>query len=115
MKITDHTDKTSLPGIKQVYRSYDADGMMAGDCIELESDGADLHGCVPLLSPALQDGYIVRPVRPLDEIRKQVIAQLQTIPAGVVRIENPERYPVSLGPALADAQKKIIDGYSGTW
>ncbi|ABD42290.1 Nicotinate phosphoribosyltransferase related protein [Methanospirillum hungatei JF-1] len=113
MKVTDHTDKTSLPGIKQVYRSFDTQGMMAGDCIELESAGFDTPGSVPLLTPALYGGAIVRPERALPDIRKYVIASVQSIPADVVRLMHPSRYPVSIGPALTETRKKMMHELSG--
>lgn len=113
MKVTDHTDKTSLPGIKQVYRSFDADGMMAGDCIELESADFDAPGCIPLLTPTLCDGTIVRQAHALPNIRDSVIRALHTIPPEVVRLMEPSRYPVSFGPALTKAREKMERGYSG--
>lgn len=113
MKVTDHTDKTSLPGIKQVYRSFDANGMMISDCIELESAGYDVPGSVPLLTPALCEGTIVRPACALPDIRDRVIRALHMIPPDVVRLMHPFRYPVSTGPALTDVKEKMIHGYSG--
>jgi len=113
MKITDHTDKTSLPGIKQVYRIYNENGMMVQDCIELESVGYAQPGAIPLLSAALDGGILIRPIQPLSEIRKMVIRSLQTIPAEVARISNPSPYPVIIGTALAHARAALIDQYLG--
>lgn len=113
MKVTDHTEKISLPGIKQVYRSFDGNGMMTGDCIELESAGFDAPGFIPLLAPALRDGSIVQPERSLEDIRNRVMSALQTMPPDVVRLMHPSRYPVSIGPALTKAREKMMNEFTG--
>lgn len=112
MKVTDHSDKTSLPGIKQVYRSFDRNGMMSGDCIELESAIDDLAPGSPLLTLALSNGTIIRPEKPLDSIREEVIGSLHTIPPDVKRLTHPARYPVSIGPELSKIKEKLMSGYS---
>jgi nicotinate phosphoribosyltransferase len=44
MKLSDEDVKSTLPGIKQVWRSFDEHGMMAGDTIEIEAgDGVSAH------------------------------------------------------------------------
>lgn len=111
MKVTDHYDKITLPGIKQVYRSFGDDGIMTGDCIELES--ATVSGnSIPLLTPALSGGQILRPEKTVDTIRNEVIRSFSTIPPEVSRLESPLRYPVSIGPELTEIKKKVMSGYS---
>ena len=51
--------KASLPGGKQVFRQYDADGKMAGDVIALEDETAESGQ--PLLTLAMTDGRRTTP------------------------------------------------------
>ena len=112
MKVTDHADKTSLPGIKQVFRRYDEAGLMQGDCIELESGSPESPGIEPLLVHAFSNGIMVRQVRSLSEIRDEVIRSLARLPPEVARIHDPVPYPVRLGPELSGLKEKVMSGYS---
>ncbi|NLV28019.1 MAG: nicotinate phosphoribosyltransferase [Methanomicrobiales archaeon] len=108
MKVTDNAEKLSLPGIKQIYRSFNETGVMTGDCIELESHPPDKQDSIPILGMAFADGRIVRSARPLSENRERVITSLQMIPSEVSRLDNPSRYTVSIGPSLAKAMKELM-------
>jgi len=112
MKVTDHSDKTSLPGIKQVYRSFDENGQMTGDLIELESALLTNSCMVPLLTLAFTDGKIVRQIEPLSTVRDGLILSLSTIPEEVSRIDKPSRYPVCIGPELIKEKERLMAGYS---
>ena len=62
-----HSDKKATwPGRKQVWRRYDADGRMAGDCIALERSPVAANGAEPLLDCVMRDGRRLRAAPPLD-------------------------------------------------
>ena len=91
-------DKATVPGAKQVYRSY-ASGEMRGDVIAAADEEADGE---PLLRPAMRDGEPVA-TESLDEIRERTDAQLAALPEELRRPPRdtaPEPYPVRYSERL---------------
>jgi nicotinate phosphoribosyltransferase len=91
-------DKATVPGMKQVWRRYEA-GQMAGDVIAAEGEPADGE---PLLVPAMRAGERVNS-EPLDQIRARAARQLKALPPGLRVVEPdrvPEPYPVSYSKTL---------------
>ncbi|MDI6738348.1 MAG: nicotinate phosphoribosyltransferase [Nanoarchaeota archaeon] len=74
--------KDTLPGRKQVYRIYDANGKMVKDVIALE--GEEVQG-EALLQKVMEDGKLCRPLPSLSETRAYCIEQVARIPAEVRR------------------------------
>jgi nicotinate phosphoribosyltransferase len=94
-------DKETLPGPKQVFRTY-AGGTMSGDVIA--ADDERLEG-VSLLEPAMRDGEPVEK-EGLEEIRARSRMQLGALPERLRRStpgHRPEPYPVGYSEALAAA------------
>ena len=103
------TDKSNLPGRKQVVRQFD-EGVAIGDTIctweeAMEPSGND---SVPdgesLLECVMQNGErtVSGRVRPLDDIRAYAAAQIQRLPARIRDIDPAEpAYPVTLSSRLA--------------
>jgi nicotinate phosphoribosyltransferase len=93
------TEKETVGGPKQVYRSYE-DGVMSGDFIAGVDEAAAGE---PLLAPALRAGEILLS-EPLETIRERSTAQVAALPERLrlpARGEAPEPYPVGLSPRLA--------------
>ena len=65
--------KATWPGRKQVYRSYHADGTIAGDVVALTSEPANGE---PLLRPAMRGGKRVVDLPNLAEARRHAAASL---------------------------------------
>ena len=95
--------KATLPGIKQVYRSMEK-GVMAQDVITTADD--DATPGIPLLKPVMRAGEATAPLPRLEDIRKYVAEQLQTLPAELKTLEPKTPYPVHISPAL---QQLIAD------
>lgn len=112
LKISDGEDKQSLPGIKQVWRVYDENGMMLNDTIELETSPPGETQAVPLLSCAISGGILLRKLKGIQDIRKSVLQNFGKIPEESSRIYKPEKYQVRIGPALLSAQKQLKQQYS---
>ncbi len=58
--------KATWPGRKQVFRQFDANGHMAGDCVAIETD---VQPGDPLLEPVMRQGLRHPPSLPLRELR----------------------------------------------
>jgi nicotinate phosphoribosyltransferase len=96
-------DKATLPGAKQVFRSFSAGGEMAGDVIARADEPL---GGEPLLAPAMQRGRIVME-EALDDIRARSATQLAALPARLrdpLPRREPKPYPVRYSDRLAAAR-----------
>lgn len=112
LKITDGSEKVSLPGIKQVWRSCDTSGRIVCDVIDLAtSRPLDPDAC-PLLVSGFCDGNITRPIRTIATVRDDVRKTLMLVPRGVTRLESPEIFPVRIGDGLVDIRDALIRQYS---
>lgn len=123
VKLSEESIKVSNPGVQQVRRYHAADGSFAADVIhdtELGL-GAAAHRVdapgerfvpegegEPLLVPLLRAGTSVYTPPPLAESRARTLAQLGRLPAGVRRLQDPERYAVGLDERLQTLKDGLI-------
>jgi nicotinate phosphoribosyltransferase len=91
--------RQTLPGRKQVFRTYDASGQMRRDVVELCDRVGEGE---PLLSEAMRGGQRIGPPEPLAAIRGRLSQQLPKLPRLLQSLERAEPYPVVLGTALAE-------------
>lgn len=89
--------KATWPGRKQVYRRYDSDGVMAGDTLTVEGDGA---GGEPLLQPAMREGARQGAAPSLTEIRAHAASERERLPARLRVLEPAEPYVPEVSKAL---------------
>lgn len=133
MKFSDNPAKTTNPGIKNVYRLYDENGMAGADILALENEVIEAgkeyvfhHPMVdyrqfpytaarvePLLIKRLENG---KPVYPLLPDNQQIVisqntmkTQLETFDESYKRILNPHVYKVSLSENLTALKKMFIE------
>ena len=92
------SNKSSAPGRKQVFRGS------AGDIIGLREEPLP-NGHEPLLVPVMRDGGRTGPHRTLDTARALFRADIEGLPAGARRVEDPE--PVE--PRTSDALAELTD------
>ena len=131
MKISNSFEKTTNPGIKQVYRFYDAEGSALADLItldneeiqvkrkfifyhpfseadffEMQSDG--YARCEPLLKLKVQDGKRLGQKPSLQEIQSYAQASINTFHKSYLRQINPHIYKVSLSAKLKRLKKDLL-------
>ena len=105
--------KATWPGRKQVYRHYDAAGVMAGDVITLlDADGggdADaLPAGQPLLQPVMRAGRRLTASPSLTDIRQHARAELARLPPALRGLTPaPTPYPVRVSAALAALRAEV--------
>ncbi len=133
MKFSDNPAKTTNPGIKNVYRLYDENGMAAADILALEDEALEAgkeyrfyHPMVdyrqfsykaakvePLLKLRLKNGERTSPRIPEAEqlrlARENMQKQLASLDSSYKRILNPHIYKVSITEELKDLKMDFIN------
>ena len=89
--------KATWPGRKQVWRSYGADGRMAGDVIGLEDD---TQAGEPLLRLVMQGGRRVEPPAALADIRARAAREIARLPEPLRALAGGATYPVQVAGSL---------------
>jgi len=126
VKLSERSDKTTLPGILQVRRYRTEAGDLA-DCIWDELTGLPAAPVIvdpldhtrrreipyglpgdDLLVPVMRRGQLVYDVPPLAESRRRTQEELARLHAGVKRFVNPHQYPVGLEKGLFDLRTRLI-------
>jgi len=97
------TGKATWPGRKQVWRTYGADGRMAGDRLSTENDRAQGE---PLLQPVMRAGRRIAPSPTLAEIRETAARTLARLPEPLRRLEAYD-YPVEVGEPLKRLAREV--------
>ncbi len=131
MKISNTTQKTTNPGIKQVYRFFDANGQALADLIALQSEEivagqkytfyhpfseADFFQMKPtsyakaeaMLIKQVEQGKRINPAPMLQELQKQVKENLGAFHPTYLRLINPHIYKVSLSQQLKNLKFGLI-------
>jgi nicotinate phosphoribosyltransferase len=91
--------KSTWPGRKQVYRTYDGTGRMAGDVLTT-ADHDDAGE--PLLRPAMRGGRRTGPQPSLAAIRDYARTQLARLPEALRGLEPAPPYPVTVAQPLRE-------------
>lgn len=124
-KRSSQPEKSSPPGILQVRRYYDEEGVPIGDMIHDEKMGVgeeralstagagakDFRGShyEELLQPLYREGELVG-VPSLEEARLRARDQLHLFPPGLLHLAHPEPYFVGTEDSLHQLKLKLIQG-----
>jgi nicotinate phosphoribosyltransferase len=99
------TGKVTLVDKKQIWRSFDDNGLMIGDIISLREE--NLPPAVPLLKPVMASGAPLMPLPTLEESRAYFSEQFALLPESYKALADPPRYPVSLSAGLAEREARV--------
>ncbi|MGH2349658.1 MAG: nicotinate phosphoribosyltransferase, partial [bacterium] len=99
------TGKATLPGRKQVWRRFDAEGQPAGDLIALHNE-PPAAGRIPLLVPVMHGGRRTRAAA-LPDIQQRCTERLASLPEELRALEDGMSYPVALSPSLAALRARM--------
>ena len=130
LKVSDNPEKTTNPGVKQVYRFFGKENGPMADLIALEDEEIDgsrpyqlfhpmyeFKHCTlesfsqvrPLLSKKIDKGRLITPKQQLHELREKALSELETLDDTYKRILNPHIYKVSLTRKLRDLKFRMLD------
>ncbi|MFZ6052457.1 nicotinate phosphoribosyltransferase [Halocola ammonii] len=126
IKLSENTEKITLPHRKQVYRVSNDQGVPIGaDVIALESE-TDLHKMIhplypdkqvsfknchleALLKPVMQDGKRVGKKKSVQEIAEFSKERISALPDEYKRFDNPHIYKIGLSEKLKSERDKLIE------
>ncbi|WP_020612291.1 nicotinate phosphoribosyltransferase [Sediminispirochaeta bajacaliforniensis] len=130
IKLSNNAEKTTNPGIKQVWRFFDAENMAIADLIALDEEQIapgrayrfyhpmyenahfilDSYDTIkPLLKKQIEKGKVIAPKETLPEIQQRVKDGLSQFDRTYKRIINPHIYKVSLTSALKKLKLHMIE------
>lgn len=127
LKVSEQLVKTSTPGIQQVRRFFGANGLATSDMIYNEMlpllspvqlvdphDPSHRQTMTPatpfedLLQPVFRDGELVSRLPAIHDVRARTLRQLQSFPPGVLRFDNPQKFPVGLEQHLFELKSQMV-------
>lgn len=128
MKLSDNPEKTTNPGVKQVWRLYHEDGTAKADVLALEDEEVlpnvrsryyhpsnDIQSfefsatrAVPLLSRKMEGGRRVAQPKGLPELRCHVQGGLEELDRSYKRLLNPHIFKVSLTERLRSLKSDFM-------
>lgn len=129
LKLSENLEKIILPGIKQVLRVIDNDGMFFGaDAIVLADENTkaariyhpfdskkfldiESYEQQPLLQKVMSKGSQTSPQDSLVSIADYAQKRLALLPAEYKRFENPHRYKVGVSQKLLQLREDLISQY----
>jgi nicotinate phosphoribosyltransferase len=138
IKFSDNPEKTTTPGVKQVWRIKDSQGKAVADVICLDDPqnpdiiekgkryifwhpAADyrhfyhevLGDAEPMLKLRLENGKFRAPCPTLEEIRAHSAGDLESLDSSHKRILNPHIYKVSISARIRNLKLDLIKNYLG--
>ncbi len=132
MKLSDNVSKTTLPGIKGLYRFYDKNNKAIADVITLADEVINPnepyhlfdpthpwknkiikdYKVVSLLTPIIEKGELVYNKPTLEEIRTYHKLQMNTLWDEIKRFEFAHKYYVDLSKPLWDLRNELLNKYT---
>ena len=124
MKVSENISKTTLPGLKKIYRYVNGQNLFYADGIELadekipeiihhpfqadKSCSVDGYPCKEITGKVMEGGKLLA-AGSLDEAAKYARERLAQVPGETKRFDNPHIYKVGIGKKLMDLRNKLKD------
>ncbi len=135
MKFSDNPEKTTNPGIKDLYRLYDDSGSAIADLMTLSDERLvpgkpiTLHhpsldtrrlSWTPcgeirsMLQPVMKGGRRIAAPEPMESIRARRVASMAAFDHTYKRFLNPHLYKVSISDGIRTIKLDFVERYLGT-
>ena len=108
LKISGDTDKTTLPGVKNIWRRRE-NGKFLGDIIALNDERDPGRSYELVLQHAIINGRPLVDPYDIAYIQEFAAENISRLPDACVRINNPEVYPVMVSDKLKELQKELVE------
>ncbi len=103
-------EKATYPGKKQVFRSYNANGLIKEDILCL-ADTKELPNAQPLLKNYIKKGKLIRKLPAISTIRKMTQKNLETLPRKYKNIYKVEHFKVKISAELKKLFEQLRNHY----
>ncbi|MFW9867342.1 MAG: nicotinate phosphoribosyltransferase [Candidatus Thorarchaeota archaeon] len=100
-KIKISENKITYPGIKQVYRSYNDEGMFNEDVLTLEHD-PPASNFEPQLIPYMERGKLIRNLPSIDEIQQFYFENIKKLPEKYKSLEQADVFTLKVSKKLRE-------------
>ena len=107
------SEKETLPGPKQVYRTRDAAGLYSGDVICRAGERPPETGAQPLLFEIMREGELVTTLPGLEELRQRFAGEFASLRDNQKALEEPPHYEVAISQELQDLDFRVKRDLSG--
>lgn len=131
IKISEALAKITLPGVKQVWRMFDADGRFHGaDVVAMASESQPARMIDPFdagrtlglsglrgeaqLQPLMEDGEPLQPIASVADAARYCRERLALLPDEYKRLEYPHQYKVGVSDELHDLRNALRHRHTGT-
>jgi nicotinate phosphoribosyltransferase len=98
-RVKTSTGKQTLPGPKQIFRTYSKRGTFQWDILGM-ADEEPPAGSVPLIQKIVDQGRLVYEFPPLEETRKMAVSQVKLLPLTARKLRGCKAPNVRLSPRL---------------
>lgn len=129
IKLSNNPAKTTMPGIKQVYRFYDHSDSAIADMLTLNEEKVDKNQfnlyhphydkkfytikeykkLVPLLKKVVKNGKVTHPMPSISVIQSKTKKELECLDSSYKRLLNPHIYKISLSAKLKNLKDKLTE------
>lgn len=135
IKVSGNPEKITTPGVKQIWRVWDAHNRMLGDALALEDETfgsgetvstrhptyfhqrlklESAHRVEPLLVPVMRGGKVVYRFPALQDVQARTLEGLRELREEYKRMVNPHIYWVGLTPRLYDVRAQLLSEYASS-
>ncbi len=109
-KIKISEEKLTYPGVKQVYRIYDKDGMFKEDLLALENETAPLNS-EALLIPVIKNGELINPYPKLDNIQNYYLENIKKLPDTYKKLKEAKIFKLKVSKKLEQLTNSLAQKY----
>ncbi|UCD01415.1 MAG: nicotinate phosphoribosyltransferase [Promethearchaeota archaeon] len=109
-KIKISEEKLTYPGVKQVYRVYEKNGMFKEDLLALEKESAPPNS-EALLIPVIRNGELIKPYPKLDNIQNFYLDNIKKLPDSYKQLEQAKIFRLKLSKKLEQLTNSLAQKY----
>ena len=103
-------EKVTYPGIKQVYRIYDKEGMFKTDILALESEPSPPNS-ESLLEPIMKNGELIEKLPKLNEIQQFYLENIKKLPKSYKQLEQVSLFKLNISNKLQKLTNSLKEQY----
>ncbi|MFX0026408.1 MAG: nicotinate phosphoribosyltransferase, partial [Candidatus Hermodarchaeota archaeon] len=99
-------EKLTYPGIKQINRTFDKNGMLKEDILRLDEE-PEIPNSKSLLIPIMKEGKIIYELPRIDEIHQYYLKNMETLPMGYKVLEEKHLFKLKISKKLENLKESL--------